>query len=115
MEVNLATYLRALQLGVNPLQIKYGWVHDEPMGVVGIDPGGRKPHRLYVYPEQVEEVLYQLTIGDKGSQNRDVQYCNECVQEIRDKIKSTKNEPQSRLPDTITISKRDASEAVRQR
>lgn len=73
--VNLGTYFTALQSGVNPLQIKYGFIHPEGRGVVAIAQSGGQSlaeTRLYTYPETTECILYLLTIGDKASQQIDI-------------------------------------------
>ena len=36
--------------------------------------------RLYVYPDQENEIIYILSIGDKNTQQRDI---NECKKKIR--------------------------------
>src|ERR1700757_3414309 len=69
---NLDTYFKALEEGIKPLQIKHGFMHNEPLGVVAIDQkGGGKnlaQTRLYVYPDVETETLHVIILGDKGSQ-----------------------------------------------
>src|SRR5262245_7599199 len=82
---NLQTYYGALQEGTHPLQIAFGFVHDERKGVYAVDQGPGKnlvETRLYFYPDTIHEVLYELTIGDKSTQPRDVQDCYEMVSDI---------------------------------
>jgi hypothetical protein len=52
---NLDTYFNTLNMGVNPINIKGGFIHDEPDGIKGLDQKGGKgkmmQSRLYVFPE----------------------------------------------------------------
>jgi hypothetical protein len=88
VHANLGTYLTALGAGNHPMQIKYGFVHNEPLGVKALDQSGGHGRnlaetRLYVYPDVDEKVLHLITLGDKGSQGADVQYCREFVLALR--------------------------------
>jgi hypothetical protein len=87
VQVNQATYLAALEAGAKPLQIKFGFIHVEQHGVVAVDQkrGGGKlaQTRLYLYPDVTDRVLYQITIGDKNTQQKDIQFCNWFVAELR--------------------------------
>lgn len=84
---NLDTYFKSLKAGVKPLQIKHGFLHPEPLGVVAIDQkgGGKKlaQTRLYVYPDTDTETLYVITLGDKRSQQDDIRTCRAFVNELR--------------------------------
>lgn len=84
---NLDTYFKTLLRGVNPLQIKYGFMHPEPLGVVAIDQKGGgaalRQARLYAYPELEPELLHLITLGDKGSQQADIAFCREYVLNLR--------------------------------
>jgi hypothetical protein len=85
---NLDTYFKSLEAGVNPLQIKHGFLHNEPLGVVAIDQkGGGKnlaQTRLYVYPDTETEVLHVITLGDKRSQKKeDIPTCRVFVNSLR--------------------------------
>jgi hypothetical protein len=83
---NLDKYLQSLQAGVKPLQIKAGFIHPEPQGVIAIDQkGGGKnlaQTRLYVFPDVEAEVLYLIVLGDKNSQKSDIQASREFVNEL---------------------------------
>lgn len=87
VQVNLATYLAALEAGAKPLQIKFGFVHVEQCGVIAVDQkrGGRKlaQTRLYLYPDATDHVLYQIIIGDKNTQQKDILFCNWFVAQVR--------------------------------
>lgn len=89
-EGNLDTYFKALMNGINPLQIKEGFIHHEPEGIKAIDQKGGKQKiklqqtRLYIYADLATKTLFLLTIGDKQSQKNDIKYCREYVRkEIR--------------------------------
>ncbi len=84
---NLDTFLKSLQRGSLPQQIKAGYIHPEPHGVLAIDQkGGGKnlaQTRLYIFPYTPDEVLKLLTIGDKESQSEDIKYCGSQVAAFR--------------------------------
>jgi hypothetical protein len=70
------------------LQVKLGFVHDEPDGIKAIDQRGvlkmkLRESRLYVFPEVLGKILYLLTIGDKRSQGEDIQFCREYVRSLK--------------------------------
>jgi hypothetical protein len=94
---NLDTYFKSLEEGVKPLQIKHGFLHNEPLGVVAIDQrGGGKnlaQTRLYVYPDTETEVLHVITLGDKRSQKKeDIPTCRLFVQRLRKERQVTNEE-----------------------
>ena len=82
---NLDTYFKALNHLGHPLQVKAGFMHNEPDGIKAIDQkgGGQKiklqQTRLYIYPDVDTRTVYLLTIGDKGSQREDIRFCREYV------------------------------------
>ena len=82
---NLDTVFESFKCGLRAEQVKkLGCVHGTyPLGIISIDQrgggGGLKESRLYAYPDEDERVLYQLTIGDKDSQQSDVTFCIEWV------------------------------------
>ena len=84
---NLDTYFKSLEAGVKPLQIKHGFMHAEPLGVVAIDQKGGKGKlaqtRLYVYPDADTETLYVIALGDKRSQKDDLATCRTFVTQLR--------------------------------
>ncbi len=90
---NLATYLRALELGVHPEQVKRSipFVHDEKRGLVAIDqrpPKGGFQVRLYVFPQATVSTLHVIAIGDKSSQEDDIRFCHRYIKEIENAQKS---------------------------
>ncbi len=93
---NLDTYFKSLEGGVKPLQIRHGFMHGEPLGVVAIDQkGGGKnlaQSRLYVYPETETETLHVITLGDKQSQKADIATCQVFVTERRKEREDTDEE-----------------------
>ncbi len=97
---NLDTYFKALQFGVLPQKIQFGFIHAEPHGVKAIDQKGGEGKlaqgRLYVYPDADAEVLYLITLGDKDSQDEDIQYCNQFIRQLREE--KTRG-PEDRQPD----------------
>ena len=83
---NLDTFFKALQRGAKPQQIKTGFIHPEPQGVLAIDQKGGGPGlqqtRLYVYPHEETETLHIVILGDKGSQSEDIEFCREFVTDL---------------------------------
>lgn len=85
---NLDTYFRTLNNVGHPLQVKAGFIHDEPKGIKAIDQkgGGQKVKlqqtRLYIYPDIDSRIVYLLTIGDKHSQKEDIKLCCEYVRKV---------------------------------
>lgn len=84
---NLDTYLGTLNDGVNPINIKAGFIHREFKGIIAIDQKGGgtglKETRLYLYPSEEEKVLYLLTIGDKKTQKADLADCRIFLNNLR--------------------------------
>ena len=87
---NLDTYVGTLNGGVHPLQIKDGFIHDEPEGIKALDQkgGGQKVKleqtRLYIYPKVEACQLWLLAIGSKTNQKRDVRNCIDIVRVIKE-------------------------------
>lgn len=89
---NLDTLHEALCCGTRPEQLKnLGFVHSEPNGVLAIDQKGpgkgsrMKQFRMYVFPDEDEQVLYVRTIGDKSTQEEDLKIATAFAREIIDK------------------------------
>jgi hypothetical protein len=84
---NLDTYQVALNEGAKPLQVKFGFLHFEPNGVVAIDQKGGgsslRQTRLYVFPEVDHCILHLITIGDKTTQKADIDVCREYIKALR--------------------------------
>lgn len=97
---NLQIYHESLNSCKNPIQIQHGFLHPEPMGIKAIDqgggslPGGKKRPkmkeiRLYTYSNLQSNTLHLLFIGDKTSQNKDIQFAKKMVAQI---LKNTATE-----------------------
>jgi len=80
---NLDTFFGALKAGARLEQVKFGFVHPEPHGVLAIDQkgggAGLKQTRLYTYPQRSQEILHLIIIGDKSSQKSDIELCSHFV------------------------------------
>lgn len=85
---NLDTYFKTLNRLGHPLQVKAGFIHNEPDGIKAIDQkgGGQKVKlqqtRLYIYPDIDTRTVYLLTIGDKTSQREDIKFCRDYVKKV---------------------------------
>jgi len=86
MHDNLSEYMAALNTGTKVEQIKFGFMHFEPHGVVAIDQkgggAGLTQTRLYTFLDHSQKVVHLITVGDKSTQKADIQYCSEFVAEI---------------------------------
>ncbi len=83
---NLQELVVALESGVRPEQLKgLRFVRSEPVGVLAIDqsgPGKRTkmvPLRLYVYPDETDQILHIIGLGDKTTQTDDIKQSTEFV------------------------------------
>lgn len=86
---NLESFREALSAGAKVVHVTFGWLHREPMGVKAItEKGGHgkglKTTRLYVYPDEQAREIHLVTIGDKKTQQDDIKFCNEFVQDLRE-------------------------------
>lgn len=87
---HLLAYLDDLNKGINPLQMHGRGVRREPNGSISFDEsgGGSDPHptRLYAFPDQENEILWVITIGDKNTQKRrDIPDCRSFIKTLRKK------------------------------
>jgi hypothetical protein len=84
---NLDTYFKALSEGINPLQIKAGFIHHEPEGIKAIDQKGGKGNlmqtRLYIYPDTATEILHVISIGTKQDQGGDIAECRQYIRPLK--------------------------------
>lgn len=75
---NLDTLFRQLKAGTPMYRLSFGWLHKEPMGIRAITEGGHgpflKPTRLYIFVVESMMIVYNISIGDKQSQQKDIQY-----------------------------------------
>ncbi len=83
---NLDTYFKALVAGAKPQQIRTGFLHPEPKGVMAIDQKGGgtalKATRLYLFPDETTSVVHLITVGDKQTQPDDIQFCKRFVDRL---------------------------------
>jgi hypothetical protein len=83
---NLNAFVESLDEGDLVYPFKFGFMHDEPAGVIAIDERGapRKvpATRLYLYAIVDRETIYLLTIGDKRSQSKDILFCRRSAEFI---------------------------------
>ncbi len=98
---NLHTIHNALNGGIKPSQLKAGFIHTEPNGIIALDQtgaqGNPKQIRLYIYPDENNlityldkdnkpddsKVIYLITIGDKHSQQKDIIDCKKFVEDLK--------------------------------
>jgi hypothetical protein len=96
---NLDTLLKALNEGLTLEQVAtFGFVHSEPKGVLAVDQkGGAKlaQTRLYVYPDRKAQLIHLLTLGDKGTQKGDIEFCSDYVDTLSKREKA--HEPEKAL------------------
>lgn len=87
---NLDTFQKALNAGAKPQQVKVGFLHPEPHGVLAVDRKGGgnnlQQTRLYLFPWEPTTTLYLLTLGDKRSQSADIEKCNAFVVHYRTEL-----------------------------
>jgi hypothetical protein len=85
---NLDKYFKTLKDGTHPLQIKGGFIHDEPKGIKALDQSGSRignptQTRLYVYPETDKYLLHVITVGTKTDQAGDIKTAADYVTCLR--------------------------------
>ena len=83
---NLDTFLGALNRGAKVEHARFGFVHAEPRGVLAIDQKGGgsslKQSRLYIYADTKTQLVHLVTLGDKSSQEADIEYASEFVDRL---------------------------------
>ncbi len=90
MLVHLNDVVNAVNRGTRPALLKAGFIHNEKAGVIALDQKGDKSFfkgkptqtRLYVYADEDDRTWHLITIGDKGSQKEDVEFCVKYVETI---------------------------------
>ena len=84
---NLDAVHQALNLGAKAEALHGGHVHREPVGIIAVDQRGGSAKglelRLHAYPCAASSTLYLLRIGDKSSQQRDINWCRDWVKRLR--------------------------------
>jgi hypothetical protein len=86
---NLERYGKQLNIAANSRSIAAGYLHAEPLGILAIDQkgggGNLQETRFYTYADDVEKVVYLITIGNKDSQAGDIALSKEFVGTLRQK------------------------------
>ena len=98
---NLNKYLQGLREGGKPAQLSvHGFVHNEGEGAYALDQSGdlktTAAIRLYVFPDELTQVLHVLTIGDKSTQGRDVNDVHQWVRAIKSGLGEADDEEETR-------------------
>ena len=86
---NLKNLMEHLENDVPLHQCRFGWLHNEPKGIFAItEKGGHgknlAPGRMYIYPDTDNRKMYLLTIGGKNKQSRDITFCSNIVNKIKE-------------------------------
>ena len=80
---NLIRFLSLLNCSKNAKCATAGYAHPEPHGIVALDQKAGGPNlqetRMYVFPNEAEQVLYLITIGNKNTQHDDIQFSKRFV------------------------------------
>ncbi len=88
---NLADVITALNNGAAVTAIPYGFFRSEHEDVYRIGQTNVKhPHetRLYVYACVIRTTIYVLTVGDKSTQQSDINACHAKVRELKSQLSS---------------------------
>ena len=86
---NLDTYKERLDGGATPLQLVrlLAFARNEKEDAYAIDQTGDRPTnteiRLYVFPDEATSELHVVLIGDKQSQQRDVNEVHDFIRDIK--------------------------------
>lgn len=86
---NLDRYFAAIETVSHPRQIRAGFIHIEPNGVIAIDQKGGKKRlklqqtRLYLYCDIDSKTVYLLAIGSKNTQKTDIAACSLFMKNFR--------------------------------
>ena len=84
---NLDRYIAQLTASQRAACVQGGYLHNEGGGVVAIDQRGTKgadkieETRLYVFADDIEKVVYLITIGNKQEQSSDIKISKQFVSE----------------------------------
>lgn len=89
---NLTRYLSLINCSPNAKSAFAGYLHFEAAGVVAIDQKGGGPNlqetRMYTYADEAQKMLYLITIGNKNTQRKDVQFSKNFVNDTFPKSSS---------------------------
>jgi hypothetical protein len=90
---NIGRYVKLIAASKNSRAVQAGFLHPEPMGIMAIDQKGGGPNleetRGYTYADDEKKVLYLITLGNKSSQNSDIELAKVFVTSL--KPKATEN------------------------
>ena len=92
---NLADVIAALNNGAAVTAIPFGFFRSEHEDVYRIGQTNVKhPHetRLYVYACVIRTTIYVLTIGDKATQQLDINACHAKARELKSQLASEQQE-----------------------
>jgi len=94
---NLDRLLEILKEAPNSRTVQAGFIHSEGGGILAVDQKGGGPNlmetRGYLFCEDIEKTVHLITIGDKRTQSRDVQYSKEFLRIL--KLKDTNEQRES--------------------
>ena len=84
---NLGRYVSQLREAKNAACVHAGYLHPEPHGIIAIDQkgggGNLQETRFYVFPDQVNRILYLITIGNKNEQQDDIKLATRFVESLK--------------------------------
>lgn len=83
---NLEKVMGVLRNGCKIGTFKFGFFRSEGAGVYRIGQSGihsAKESRLYVFPDEQNRVMYVLNIGDKDSQDADINEAKQLAEKIK--------------------------------
>ncbi len=84
--LNLGKVLDELNTGRKIGGFSFNFFRSEGNGVYRIGQSSVKSPcemRLYVYPDETSKTMFLLTIGDKNTQQKDIQACHEKADELK--------------------------------
>jgi len=89
MVANMQTVFDSLRRGAILESIHFGFMHNEPGGVIGIDQKGGgtglKESRLYIFIDKPRKTLHVITVGDKNSQSDDISYAKAFADGVKER------------------------------
>ena len=91
---NLGKYVTAIESCSHPRLVQFGFLHEEPKGILAIDQSGGtfasgekrgklNQTRLYTYAALESKVLHLLCLGSKTTQAKDIRYAESVVDVLR--------------------------------
>ncbi len=84
---NLGRYLDLLKNAKNPMDVRAGFLHPEGNGILAIDQKGSRGNlqetRLYTFADRDNCIVYLIAIGNKDSQQCDLQLSRRFVASLK--------------------------------